>query len=304
VGKPFFYFTFFSYLILIYVVRNSGFDTDIEVYSQSMGYDVYNSYYLREAIFWMSQRFIFKVVGDPVYVFYITDIFLLLVLFLAYKRIGVPRYAYFSILLFVPFFLGFQNIYRQFSAMVFVVYAISFVGRSFLNSLIFFLVSILCHNASAIFFQLLFLDKKHVYFRTVSIVGYLLIPFILYFSAGYKSNDATGLSLEIVYVAILFLLFLIYIIFLDFKIKKIDEYVFIVLNCFYVCSLSVYFLSSASSERLSLFALFIIYPYLCILLERVRPLKSYVRVLFVLATSLPIFIFSSSSRYITVSGVL
>lgn len=303
-SKIFFSLTFLSYSALIFIVRNSGFDNDIEVYSESMAYDYISFYYLREPVVWFLQRFIFNIINDPICVFYISDMLLFLMLFSAYRRIGVPRYAYFSIILFVPFFLGFQNVYRQFAAMIFLVYAVSFIGKSNLIRMILFSLSFLSHNSGAIFFQLMFIKVRNVYFLLLSFVGYLIIPLILYFGADYKSKSSTGLSLEIIYILSLFLLLLIYLIFYDFKIKINDFYFPILINCLYICVLSVFFLSSASSERISMFALFIMYPYICILIENIKPLKLYFRVMFVILSSIPIFVFSSSNQFIGMSGGL
>ena len=120
---------FFVYWLACYVLLTSvirlNFQMDIGVYAKSMTYEVINFYYYREPIIWFSQRLLYQLTGSTYLTFIITDLILGYLLFLALKNFRLPRYSFFSILVFFPVILGMQNVYRQWAAAVFLLYAIS-----------------------------------------------------------------------------------------------------------------------------------------------------------------------------------
>ena len=64
-------FLFLQYYVFMFIVRNEGFDTDIETMQGKCMQQEWILYYLREFIFWLGSRFVYYVFQDEFFPFYL-----------------------------------------------------------------------------------------------------------------------------------------------------------------------------------------------------------------------------------------
>lgn len=298
--KIFFSIWFASYIGLSLVIRNQ-FDADIEVYADSMSYSSLSIYYLREPIVWLGQRWLFVYFQSHYIVFFIYDILTGVLLFKAFAKFRVPKYAYFGMLTFFPFILGMQNIYRQWIASVVLLYAFSFVWERKLSyrAYVLFLFSCLTHNAAAIFVPMLFLNSNKKIGKLFWIVSFFISFAGIYFGGEVKSSANTGANLSVAYLILLFIVILVVVALDKGKIRQIRKVEYkLILGLFLLSLFSTLILSSAGSERISMFCLILIYPVLAILFEERFRQRSIVRIIYLAMGFSPMFVFSVS-KFIT-----
>jgi len=292
----FFYFWFVIYLLLSILVRQH-FDVDINTYAASMHHTEFLFYYLREPVVWFGQRWLFIIIQNELIVFVIFDIVIGLFLYRAFKNFKLPQYAFFSFLIFFPFVLGMQNIYRQWVASILFIYSFSlfFCCSSGLKKYIIFIMSILAHNVTAIFIPLLYAFNNSA-IRNIFYFILLIISFVaLYLGVDSKSAAETGSNLEVAYLLLLPSL-VIFIFILDGLMLKKPRLLYykIYITLFSLSFFSTFFLSSTGVERLSMFGLMIAYPLLVILIDRMFVQKLFARALFSILGFVPLFFFETS----------
>ena len=291
---------FIVYAILVVIVR-SEFDVDINTYARAMEDISFSLYYIREPVVWIGQSLFFRLVGSSYLVFLFYDLIAAMFLFSALVNLNVPKYSFFGILLFFPFFLGMQNIYRQWFASVLFLYCFSLAwdgdGNGKAKGV--FFASALSHNVSFLFMPVLFLkfDWYRVSFRRYFL---LLFPLVgIYLGRGTKSSASTGVELEFWYLVVIVLLFLF--VFLSDKciIKKArrTEYeLFIVL--FFIALCAYFLLSSTGAERVAMFCLIILYPLLAKILDERFSQKFLLRLLYLWCGFFPIFLFGLGNVFL------
>ena len=294
--RMFFIFWFAVYTSLILVVR-STFDTDIKTYAASMSMSTLSSYFLKEPVVWLGQRYLFLWLQNSLFVFVIFDILAGLLLFRALKEFNLPQYAFFSILIFFPSILGMQNAYRQWIATILFLYCFSLVWTyaAGMKKYIFFTLSVLSHNVAAIFIPLLFIRNRKVLGHLIWYGAFLIAFFGILFGANTKSSAETGADLTLVYL--FFITFLIMLVpLLDRGVIRKSrnlEYKLLT-SLFFLSSFSMLILASAGAERVSMFCLLIAYPILVLLVEDSFKQRVLVRALFSLLGFIPMFFFSVS----------
>ena len=293
---------FFVIWLVIYVglalVVRGNFDADIEnTYAPAMSGTSLSLYYLKEPVVWLGQRYLYSYVDSAYAVFIIYDILVGVVLFKALANFRIPKYAYFGILIFFPFILGMQNIYRQWVATILFLYSFSLVWakEQNLKSYVFFTLSILAHNSAAIFFPLLFI-KSHNFFGRLAWVLGLFVSFLgIHFGASTKSSPATGIDLSVAYLVLLF--------FLLCAIVALDKCIILrpgtsvcklSLSLFALAAFGALILSSAGSERVSMFCLLILFPILSFVLEESFRQKTPMRITFTMLGFIPMLMFPVS----------
>jgi hypothetical protein len=292
----FFIFWIIAYSLLVLVVR-STFDGDINTYASSMSHSSLSIYYLKEPVVWLGQRYLFSWLQDPFYVFLSTDLFVGLLLFRALKNFNLPQYAFFSILIFFPFVLGMQNVYRQWVANIIFLYSFSLVWnqRGSVKRYAAFMLSVMTHNVAAIFVPLLFIRKRKVIGKLIWYGAFLVAILGIKLGADTKSSADTGSDLTLVYLFVItFFIFLIPL--LDRGvIRKFRSLEYKLLgSLFLLSSGSIMFLSSAGSERVSMFCLMVAYPILVLLFEDRFKQKFLIRTLFSLLGFIPMLLFGVS----------
>ena len=180
--RAFFLFWFIVMVFLSLSIRWGMIDEDIYLVNiQALGdmgaynlnmarEDNFISYHLREPIFWVGSRFLYKVIGNFGLVFVVMDV----VLFLSfYKSIELLqsffpkhikldniKYLYFAAFLVYPYIVGMHNHYRQILAITIAMCAIGLADKKLGKALFIYLISILVHNAALMLFPVILLVKK------------------------------------------------------------------------------------------------------------------------------------------------
>ena len=260
---------FFNYWLILYIFLLSiirlNFQMDIVVYANSMAYDTINYYYIREPVIWFGHRIIFNFIGSEYFTFIITDVILGCILFLALRNFQLPRYAFFSILVFFPVMLGMQNIYRQWASLVFILYAISLLEyRSKMPGVyVWYSLAVLSHNVALVFLPLLFLQKKGLLSNFVLSITFIVAVVGLVIGASTKTSDiSSGLPLQYLYVLCLAMLLLFFLTSDALKIKSSAfRFYLTYVSIFVFLLFGVFLLNAVASERMSLFGLGLVYPY-------------------------------------------
>jgi len=284
------------YIGLSIIVRGE-FDSDIEVYASAMTSSSMAVYYLKEPVVWLGQRYLFNYLQDPYAVFVIFDIVAGVILFNALKMLRVPQYAYFAVLLFFPFILGMQNVYRQWVASILLLSSFSLIwkGKSDLKAYAFFAASVLAHNVAAVFMPLLFINKGRATGKSVWVLSFGISFAGIYFGSETKSSAHTGANLSYAYLMLL-LLFLCLVAILDKgvirKERKVEYKLIVGLTV--LSSLGTAILSSAASERISMLCLLVLYPVLSVFFEERIKQRVPLRISFMILGFIPILFFQTS----------
>ena len=295
-SRAFFVFWITAYTSLILVVRNT-FDSDINTYAAAMSDSSLSIYYLKEPVVWLGQRYLFSWLQNPFFVFVISDLLAGLLLFRAFKNFNLPQYAFFSVLIFFPFTLGMQNIYRQWIATIILLYCFSLAWNNTksINKYIAFTLSVMSHNVAAIFVPLVFIRNKHVLGNLMWYGSFLIGLAGIKFGAGSKSSVNTGSDLTLVYL-FLITFFIMLVPLLDRgvirKLRRLEYKLLCLL--FILSSYSIIFLSSAGAERVSMFCLMIAYPILVLLFEDRFKQKLLMRTVFSVLGFIPMLLFGVS----------
>lgn len=293
--RTFFCLWFFIYSLLVIVVRQH-FDADIAIYARLMTFDGFPYYQFKEPLIWFSQKILYKIFGNSFTVFAICDLIIGLILFKTLYNLKVKKYVYFSILLFFPVILGMQNIYRQWVASVLFLYSISLIWNNTISrkSIFAFVISIFSHNSAvlmtSVYFSIIRGSARHFW-----LLSLLICILLMFYGAKLKSTATTGADLSLAYV-ILSVFMIIAICLLDAgKIKKLYLYQYKILMSVVVLSVSsLFLLSSASSERVSMSFLIILYPILSIIIEERFKRPILIRLLFLFSSFVPITIYPIS----------
>lgn len=284
------------YFILVLLVR-SEFDFDINTYAKTMPSSSFSLYYIREPVVWFGQRYLFRLMQDAFLVFVAFDMLVGFILYKSLRKFDVPQYAYFSILIFFPFVLGMQNVYRQWVSSVFFLYSFSFVwgGTGKVRSYVAFALAVLSHNVAALFMPLLFVTRRKVLGKLLWFCSFLVSFVGIIFGSDSKSSAETGANLTMVYILLLlFFVFLLPLLDRGFirKIRGLNYKVLIGVSVVAIFSSLV--LSSSAAERVAMFCLMISYPVLINLFEERFNGKAPVRMLFSTLGFIPMLLFGVS----------
>lgn len=249
------------------VIRNAEPTADVLGYNIKMAGDI-PSFLLgqpTEPVIWLFQMYLFRWTGDFLLTWFIGDIILLSVLYLAIKNLRFGLYMdskpdiqtlyypaiFIVILISWPYFIGLSATYRQLAAQIFFLYAVSICRKQTLKSMLIFLIACLTHNAVSVFWPIFIILKRTGYFRALSILAIVLTPLTFYLiDSGRESTIYVGKLLAMVYpvfivFACLFLCFLV----IKQRIRVSKELMFI--NAFlpYVIFNAWLFLSNNQAER-------------------------------------------------------
>lgn len=288
---------FFIFWLLVYtclsIIVRSEFEVDILTYSAAMSSQSLSIYFLREPIVWLGQRLIFDLTSSEFTTFLIFDVFAGLVLFFALRRLLMPQYFYFSILVFFPFVLGMQNVYRQWVSAIFFLaaFALVYVGSARIKSWVLFTLCVASHNVGAVFLPLLFINKNRILAKLTFFAAFLIAFIGIYLGADSKSQANTGLALGPAYL-FLFLVFLIVYVVLDRAvIKRSSRFQYRFITALIVIgSFSSIVLSSSGAERVMMFGLIVFFPFLALKFEQRLKHKFAARCLLSFCGFFPIFL--------------
>ena len=218
-------------------------------------------YTLREPVIWLGTPSLYFVLNNRIVTFLVVDLLTALIVLHAMRVLDHGDGRMFS---FAPtvmtsyvFLLGQQVVWRQHVALVILLCAIAYRSRHQRRSVLLFALSVLSHNAAAVFFGY-WLDvgrtRRPRYGPALTIASVIGIQFTLPFLG--KPGAATGLSTEFLYIllaigAILLLLFA--------NRGRINVIATPALWNFVAFVPAVFILTSASFERISMMFLIFIF---------------------------------------------
>lgn len=185
-GRLFFGVWLISMSLLIFSLRLEGLantpdDSDLSGYVTNMGITEYIlPYHWREFVFWLGQRYLYQLVGDPAAVFIILDFLLVLALYksldLLHKIISPEidlrdvRYLYFVAFLFFPVVLGMHGVYRQILAVVLFLVALGYSKEKLGKGLFGLVVAFFVHNSIALLLPVFFLIANNYKYKKLGLL--------------------------------------------------------------------------------------------------------------------------------------
>jgi hypothetical protein len=251
----------------------------------------------REFLYHFTSRLLYLVVEDRFLTFLLLDILLGIFIFKYFllldsknKKIG---YLLFGILLFFPILCGYQGAYRQLFSIVLFLLSTGYIkSGSKKIGLCCFIISILFHNSSALFFPVILLLLN---LRSYSLIGLFIVYIALKIASSennelfYREQVIYGNTLSVTFLMI-FIFITMFSIFSNFK--KIDnistEIIFITSTIYLIGFYSLD--SNLLIERIGFFCFSIIYYPCSKFFDCIRP-KLVNRFCFLHLSILPIFIF-------------
>ena len=213
-SKRFYNLVFIPFVfIFLFIVRNEGFDSDIITYAGQFSSTGLDFYYMREFVFWLGSRLIYFICfQDELLSFIFMDFLWITVMIgvgnrmLNYNKQNLNNALLVVLVTSFPFFLGYENIYRQLFATVFSLFAYSLIERKHYMSVFLFIVAFFMHNIVVLLLPL-FILKKCFKFDFPSRILLSLICTLIFIStltvlATLKSSEQTGIDLGVFYMLI------------------------------------------------------------------------------------------------------
>ncbi|MCF1428204.1 MAG: EpsG family protein [Shewanella sp.] len=295
--KLYFFVTLFLFTIYSVITRYSGFDVDINAYASELKSELFSLYYLKEPVYWISSRYIYKITQSPEVTFIIYDIISFILVLKARENMKLPQYFTYLFLLFFPAVMGMNNVYRQYLSYTIFIYfsSLFFINSSFVKKSFFILLSVLTHNVSALFSPLFFAlnKKRQISFRSIFL--YLCVLVILPLAVGTKSNSDTGTLGVEVYLLVMVALFIFYISSYKMVFNGVSaKFFYYITYLISLTSMAAVFMGSAQSKRVGMYALMITLIPIVKAIEDNYKQKKPVRTITYFILILPTILFSSS----------
>lgn len=298
--------TLFLFTIYSAITRFSGFDIDIHTYAKSLIINSMDIYYLREPVYWLTSRYVYKVLQSPELTFMLYDFISFIFILKVRSNLNFPQYFPYLFLLFFPMVMGINNVYRQYLSYCFIMFFISlqFTASSPLKKWIFLLISILTHNASALFAPLAFIINNKNRLSYKAILSALGVVLLLPYTLDSKSNTESGEVAAGLYLFILIVVFLIYIASYRFKVNAfIKKFFYMYIYMISLLSMSIVLMGSSQSKRIGMYCLIISLIPLTIAIESNFKHKSLVRIIIFITLISPTLLFSSSLDMLLTSSL-
>jgi len=280
-----------AFAALSIVVRASGYDSDIPVYVERMQTVEHGWYYFREPVVWYVQRLLFYVTKSDFSALVISDLLVYLMVATALYGLGGPAYALLSIVIFVPFVLGMQNVYRQWVASAFLLLAISRSKKTTSQAIVFYVLAVLSHSAAVFFLPLVTASTR---WRLIGlIVSMLVLPVALFFGRGTRLESYTGADLGVVYFLVFVSLTALWCLLNKKRDRLWSDSAFISLFYLtYAVGVGVLLLPSSGAERLGLFGMLAAYPIFLKIVEEKMP-HWFIRSGFIVGGFVPVLVFET-----------
>lgn len=273
------------------IIRSSGFDIDIKTYSSIMKYSATSfadKYFLREPIWWLGSGVLYKyVTHSDICTFLVYDVLGLVLIIAACKNYRLSVFYVFLWYLSFVSLMGYQNIYRQYLASCFIVYAVSlfFKDSGVISKGIFSLFAILTHNLSILFSPVIVFRKKYLW------LSLFIVFSIMYIGAQYKSQNVhTGLDLKVIYLFMI-ILFAVFILLNSKKYSTISYFSIIIALVLFIMFPDDRF------ERFSMIILQFIMPFILLSIQRYKPVF-IPRLVLLFIFIAPIFLFNSALQFL------
>ena len=285
-GKTVFFIWYLFSIFLSLIIRSSIGVTesaDIDGYIENMQREdiISFSYYFREPIFWFGIRFLYDLIGDGAYVFVFLDLIVFLLIYIAFSKCrksfypaidpSCLNYLLFAALLFFPYVLGMHNTYRQLMATFIFLISIGLIGESkVIKGYAASLVAVLIHNPVAIFFPILVMSMKNIFFKYSSVIILAIIlfsfQFLLQIDSAYLDRENTieiGRNIQYLYMIALALIFMILISFEALTKNKRD---FALMSIFFILLITyifaAFFFTSDQAQRIIFYVFGFLFPFI------------------------------------------
>ncbi|WP_445406880.1 EpsG family protein [Acinetobacter seifertii] len=250
-------FIFFILVLWSFSLRSFSIGNDFLTYSSVLDLDwkyYKDIYYLREPLYWFSSKFLYEyIIHDKTYVYFLIDVIFFITFLLFVRKNKFPEYLIFLFILFFPSILGIQNVYRQFLATFFIIYAIFNEDKNILKDFFYLFIAVLLHGVAILFVPFVFLKQRKYLLTSISFI--VLIVFYSVFGSD-KSNSDTGDVNPAIYLLAMFLIFLGYALINNFKIKYKNNFF---INSFFLgfilYSFSIVLMGSGQSKRVGMIVL-------------------------------------------------
>ena len=296
-------------LIFIIVVRLSGFDEDIITYAKEMHATSFHIYYVREFVFWFTLRFLYSLIHNELLVFIVLDFIWIFTLFRIQRNIIIDGKRFEKGLIVVlftcfPFLFGYENIYRQFFATIFLLYSYSVIESNHKKGIGLFIFSFFIHNIVVLMLPI-FIVKVFFRFKlhdriTSAIILCFLFVLSLSLLVHLKSSHPTGLDMSFAYLVLFFAVSTIALISFRDNIYNLFKNIPSLLCSFILLLGLVNLDADMISERLGMmfivFLIFDVYKYSISVKSVIN--RRLLRVALLLALSIPVFLFESSMKFL------
>jgi len=196
------------------VIVRLGFpEIDFMEYWIKMRIDVINLYYMKEPVYWLISRYIFKLTGSQVITFLVYDFMAVFLFFTAFRDKAEAGLVVLMFLAF-PMILGIENVFRQYLGTVFMVYSASLLyNKKWVAGSVVFIISVLTHNFFILFapiFALILIPWFSIRTKLLLLLAgevgfYFLFLVVTSIKGMGKSSTSTGLQLDLVYFLVLFI---------------------------------------------------------------------------------------------------
>ncbi|WP_438767201.1 hypothetical protein [Kushneria sp. TE3] len=312
----------------LWVVRNSGFDYDMVGYARYLTFDfdfaTASTYYTREFVYWFGSSYLYSWIQDDVITLWVIDMIWLTLLFYAMgnRRLSskVPMYVIPFMIVFFPLLMGYQNVYRQLIACVFVLFAF-FGARNLVVAGFFGLLALFSHNAAIVYMPLLYIfavtngmaiPRVKLFHKSIFALLYLvMLGGVYYSSLGdselAKSSSSTGISLTYAYLAVFMAMSFVALVLENFNLKRFVQHNITLAYSIFTFMAFIPVLGGAQAERIGMMLLIVTMPIFATNLD--RSFKSQnerilMRMLFVMAGIAPTFLFSSAYNFLITTARL
>tara|TARA_B100000767_G_scaffold264090_1_gene278569 strand:+ start:1931 stop:2926 length:996 start_codon:yes stop_codon:yes gene_type:complete len=299
-----------SVISFIFIIRFSGFDTDILTYANQMHASSLDLYYLREFIFWFGSRLAYYITQDEVFAMLLMDLIWIIAIIKAgnrlsdYKKEKLNNGLLLVLMTSFPFVFGYENIYRQFYATVFALLSYSLVDKKYYKSIYLFIVAFFMHNIVALLIPI-FIIKKIYKFDISSRIQIAIIASLLFVSSlgvleSLKSVEKSGIQMGLFYLIIFIILLVIGLIVFRKNIyvlfEKVPSLFFIVI----MMSGLVFLDADMIAERIGMILIsFVTYDLYKFTSEiENRGIRSVVRLSLMLIFTIPTLFFESSLKFL------
>lgn len=285
----------------------NGFEIDILTYALEMQSTSFDLYYVREFIFWFGLRIIYYLTQSELFSFIVLDFFWVYLLLRISEYKNSRRLGKGLVIILATsfsFFFGYENIYRQFYAMVVSLYAYSILDIRTGRAILIFIVSIFIHNLSLFLIPLFLIRKcytfplkdKVILSSVVASIYILILPSIMSF----KDADPTEIDLSYLYLFLFMALFVFYIYKFRDNVFRFIKIVPSILPIIILISGFVLHNQEMIAERLSMmFIPFLLYDLYLFSNSIQNPLKRKAfRMTLIITFTLPVFWFSSSMMFL------
>jgi hypothetical protein len=311
-SKLFYNWVFIPFVfVFMFIVRNEGFDSDIITYAGQFKATGLDFYYIREFVFWLGSRLIYYLCFQNELLAFIFMDFLWIIVMLKvgnrmlnYDKKNLNNALLVVLVTSFPFFLGYENIYRQFFATIFSLFAYSLIERKNYTSIFLFIIAFFMHNIIVLLLPL-FILKKFFKFDFASRVQLAFICTLIFIStltvlATLKSSEQTGIDLGIFYmlifvctlvVGLMFFKENIYILF-----DKVPSLFFVSLIMIGLVFLNIDMVSERLGMMFICFLIYDLYKYSSEIES--RAIRSSVRLGLLFVFSLPTLFFENSIQFL------